>query len=30
MLNALKRYKATLEGHPINNVDSPSTGTVNP
>lgn len=32
MLDALKRYKATLEGHPINNVDSPSTvtGTANP
>jgi N-acetylmuramoyl-L-alanine amidase len=32
ILDALKRYKATLEGHPINNVDSPSstTGTANP
>jgi N-acetylmuramoyl-L-alanine amidase len=30
MLDALKRYKATLEGHPINNVDSPATSTVNP
>jgi N-acetylmuramoyl-L-alanine amidase len=32
ILSALKRYKATLEGHPINNVDSPSstTGTANP
>lgn len=32
ILDALKRYKATLEGHPINNVDSPSTatGTTNP
>jgi N-acetylmuramoyl-L-alanine amidase len=24
ILNALKRYKATLEGHPINNADSPA------
>jgi N-acetylmuramoyl-L-alanine amidase len=23
ILEALKRYKATLEGHPINNADSP-------
>jgi N-acetylmuramoyl-L-alanine amidase len=25
ILDALKRYKATLEGHPINNADSPAT-----
>jgi N-acetylmuramoyl-L-alanine amidase len=32
ILDALKRYQATLEGHPINNVDSPTsaTGTGNP
>ncbi len=30
ILDALKRYKATLEGHPINNVDSTTTGTANP
>jgi hypothetical protein len=27
ILDALKRYQATLEGHPINNVDSPATAT---
>src|ERR1700761_946043 len=29
ILDALKRYQATLEGHPINNVDSTATGAAN-